>query len=463
MKNFNKLIIAALGTLMFGACHKAEIAKLSQPVIQVGSIIKSDTLVGTVKGTLLSGKTYYFASDITVNDGDTLLMQPGSKLIALGDGTTYETSPEIFMHGTFISLGTQDNQNYITVSNAATLHTQATQQNYTNVFQGWWGGMVCTPAAATTANPTPKGGDVIIKWTHLEFAGGPAGPDNDPAIYAEGDPRWTIYFGNITKNFILEDSWIFGSKDDGMRLAGGHISVMRNTYELCGQATGEALNIKSGSVGDLGYNLMIGAATNGFKISDAGSTGTQCNMNVYNNTIVNCGFRQTSTSHGGSIDFEKNARGNAYNNLIINCAVGLRVLTSSDIANVVYNNQFFYGSTAKIVAQFNATDGKESFESGDIYSATPQQNNPLFYGYDVNGFDYTTYPGPTTANNQAPFTVMLGTSSFRLQAASPGLGKGNTAVQAYGTVTATGNYGTTITQPGKDIGAYQNDGTGNQH
>src|ERR1700749_3930288 len=149
MKRYFNILIMAAAVMITTACHKAEIAVISQPVVQAGNIIKSDTLTGNVKGTLLSGKTYYFASNITVNGGDTLLMQPGSKLIALGDGTTYQTAPEIFVHGTFISLGTQNNQNYITVSNAAALHTQATQQNYTNVFQGWWGGMVCTPAAAT--------------------------------------------------------------------------------------------------------------------------------------------------------------------------------------------------------------------------------------------------------------------------------------------------------------------------
>jgi hypothetical protein len=467
-KYFNIIIAAALVTL--SACHKAENARISQPVVQAGNIITSDTLSGNIKGTLLSGKTYYFASNITVNGGDTLLMQPGSKLIALGDGLTYQTAPEIFVHGTFISLGTQDQQNYITVSNAATLHSQAAQQNYTGVFQGWWGGIFCTPGTVTAEDPTPAGGDFIIKWTHLEFAGGPAGPDDVPsAVYAEGDPRWTIYFGNITKNFIMEDSWIFGSRDDGMRVAGGHIDIMRNTYELCGVAAGEACNIKSGSVGDVAYNMIIGAATNAFKISDAGSTGIQCNINCYNNTLVNCGFRQNSTSgHGGSIDFEKAAKGNAYNNMIINCAIGLRVLSSADTANVLYNNQIYYGYSQTIVNQFDALDGKDNgkqiFHSADIYSAVPQQNNPVFYGFDVNAYDYNKFPAPATANDQTPAIVMVGTSSFRLQATSPAVGKAKTDFASYNTVTAIGgNYGATITLPGKDMGAYQSDGTGNQH
>jgi hypothetical protein len=465
MKKYFNILTVATAVFFATACHKAEIAKISQPVTQVGAIITSDTLKGTVKGTMLSGKTYYFSSNITVNGGDTLLMQPGTKLIALGDGTTYQTAPEIFVHGTFISLGTQAQPNYITVANAATLHQQANSQNYTNVFQGWWGGIFCEPGPVTAEDPNPTGGDLIIKWTHLEFAGGPSGPADDIGVYTpQGSPRWTIYFGNITKNIVLQDSWIFGSRDDAMRVAGGHVDISRNTYELCGVAAGEACNIKSGSVGDVDYNMVIGAATNAFKISDAGTTGTQCNINCYNNTMVNCGYRQNSTSgHGGSIDFEKSAKGNAYNNMIVNCAIGLRVLSSADTKNIKYNNQMYYGYNQAIVNQFNASDGVSTFQTGDIYSTTPQANNPLFYNFDVNAYNYTTFPAPVTANNQTPAIVMVGTSSFRIMSASPAYSKAGTGLTAYNTGTSTGNYAPNVTLPGKDIGAYQYDGTGNQH
>jgi hypothetical protein len=465
MKNYFNIITAALGLMLVSACHKAENAKISAIVVNSGNTITSDTLSGSVKGTLLSGRTYYFASNITVNGGDTLLMQAGSKLIALGDGMTWQTAPEIFVHGTFISLGTQANPNYITVSNAASLKAQAAQQNYTNVFQGWWGGIFAEPGPVTAADPTPKGGDMIIKWTHLEFAGGPSGPDDDQVVYTpQGSPRWTIYFANISKNFVLEDSWIYGSRDDGMRVAGGHVDISRNTYELCGVAAGEACNLKSGSVGDIDYNMVIGAATNAFKISDAGSTGTQCNINCYNNTIVNCGWRQSSTSgHGGSIDFEKSAKGNAYNNMIVNCAVGLRILSSADYKNIVFNNQLFYGYNAAIVGTFYATDGKETFAANDIYSSTPQNNNPQFYGYDVNAYNYTSFPAPVTANNQTPLIVMVGNSSFHIPNTSPAYGKGTTAFSSYNTGTSTGAYAPNVTAPGSDIGAYQVNGNGNQH
>lgn len=461
MKNI-LLTLAGLG-LMLSACHKEEVVKISPPLIETANGITTDTLKGTVKGTLLAGKTYYFKSDITVNDGDTLLLQSGVHLIAIGDGLTAATSPEIFMHGTFISLGTQANPNYITVQNAADLHAQAANQDYSKALLGWWGGITCTPSAATAKNPSPKGGDAIIKWTHIEFAGAPAGPADDQSFYTSGSPRYNMYFANITKNLIIEDSWFFGSKDDNVRTAGGKISIMRNTFELCGGVGGEFFNMKSGTVGDLAYNMCIGSATNSLKASDSGASGTQCNVTMYNNTMVNGGFRQTKTGRGGSIDYEQAAKGQIFNNLIVNCRFGVRITTDADVKNITYNNQAYYGYSPALVGQFYSTDGTGVKQSADVLSTTPQANNPAFYGYDVNQYNFTANPGPITAKLQPYNVIAISNGNFKLLAASPVLGKGKADITPLGAVKTTGIYGTTITPPGKDIGAYQNDGTGNQH
>jgi len=462
MKKIFKNLILMFGLgLMLSACHQTEIVDVSKAFVQTANAITSDTLKGTIKGTLLSGRTYYFKTDITVNDGDTLLLQNDVHLIAIGDGLTAATSPEIFMHGTFISLGTKDKPNFITTKNAADLHTQANAQNYTNVFFGWWGGITCTPSSTTT-----KGGDVIVKWTHLEFGGGPAGANDDAAIYPSG-PRFLMYFGNKTKNLIIEDSWFFGAKDDNIQVGGGHISLMRNTFELCGNVGGEFFNIKTGTLGDIAYNVFIGSATNSMKISDSGTSGIQCTATVYNNTIIDGGFRQTKPLRGGSIDFEKGAKGVCYNNIIVNCRFGLRITADADFNNVIYGNNFYYGSTQTIVDQFYAADGSTvvlaNKASSDVRSTTPQQNNPMFYNFDVNLFNFAANPGPIAASVQTPASVTVGGSSFRLLPASPAIGKGKTDFNPMNTTTATGIYAATITLPGRDIGAYQADGSGNQH
>ncbi|MBO9204157.1 MULTISPECIES: right-handed parallel beta-helix repeat-containing protein [Niastella] len=443
--NIKHLIIPTIA-LALAACHKEEMVDISPAKLSAGQAITSDTLTGSVKGVLQSGRTYYFRTDITVNAGDTLLMMEGSKLIALGDGKTTATSPQITCNGTFISLGTPNNHNFITVPDA--------QRNTNSVGKGLWGGIQCGD----------KSGDLIIKWTHLEFAGGPAGPAADPGVYAAGDPRYTVVYTNINGNCIFEDNWIYGSTDDGMRVLHGHVSIMRNTYEANGKAGGEAVNIKNGTLGDIAYNLAIGAATNGFKVSNSGDGPVQTNVNVYNNTMINCGFRQVKSGRGGSINFEKGAQGKIFNNMIINCRFGLRVTSDADGAHITYNNQFYYANDQRMINQFNASDGVAKTMSGDIRSTTPGTNNPQFAQYDVNQFDYTklTFPMDITA---MPFTIITaGSYNFGLLPGSPALKKANADLfQPMKSVPQSGTYGATTLAPGVDMGAYQSDGSGNLH
>ena len=61
------------------SCKKAEETKdLWKAVITPASpISESAPLSGTLKGTMLAGKTYTVVGDIFVNSGDTLIIEPG--------------------------------------------------------------------------------------------------------------------------------------------------------------------------------------------------------------------------------------------------------------------------------------------------------------------------------------------------------------------------------------------------
>ncbi len=431
--------------LILTSCHKEETVDVSTAKITSGQAITSDTLTGSIKGTLISGKTYYFITDLTVNAGDTLLMQAGSKLISLGDGSSTEASPQISVNGTFISLGTEDNQNFITLPDD--------KRKNENINKGFWGGIQCSATS----------GDLVIKWTHLEFAGGPAGPAADPAVYTAGDPRYTIAFTNQDANCIVEDSWIFGSTDDGMRVLRGKISIMRNTFEACGKAGGESVNLKGGTVGDVAYNLSIGAATNSFKASNSGGSDVQTNVNVYNNTMINGGMRQVKSGRGGSINYEKGAQGMIYNNIIVNCRFGLRLTDDADTAHIAYNNQFYYGNTDYFISQFNASDGVEKSQSNDIRSTTAKTNNAMFATYDVDMFDYGTVTPPLDISSM-PFSIITATDyNFSLLPGSPALKASFTGFLPLLAVPQGGLYGATTDAPGVDLGAYQSNGSGNQH
>lgn len=446
MKKQN-IILTALMVVLAAACHKTEDRFVSPPVQLESHPITSDTVSGAIKGTMLSGHTYYFRSDLTINAGDTLYMQAGSKLIAIGDGKTTETSPQITCLGTFISIGTSDKQNFITIPDSI--------RNTSSIGKGYWGGIQCGSSS----------GDIIIKWTHLEFAGGPAGPNADKNVFATNDPRNSLSYTNIDGNIIIEDSWIFGTTDDGMRLLHGHVSVMRNTFEACGTTGGEALNLKNGCVGDVAYNVIIGAATNGFKVSNSGGGPVQNKTYLYNNTILNSGFRQLKSGRGGSIDYEKGAQGKIYNNVVVNCRFGFRLTPDADTVNTTYNNQYYYANAQSLINQFYAVDGvgRPAKADADIMSAGPKDKNPRFVKYDVDMFDFSTITPPVSLTSM-PLTIITDAGyDFTLLSSSPGYHKGNTAFKALRTVPQGGDFGATTQDPNVDMGAFPTDGTGNRH
>jgi len=256
---------------------------------------------------------------------------------------------------------------------------------------------------------------------------------------------------------------------------------MRNTFEKCGYTGGEAMNAKAGTIGDFAYNLIIGMATNGPKLSNVnvavGAPGS--NVRMYNNTIVNCGYRRSSAGRGGSINFEEGAGGMAYNNLIINCKFGLRIVNNpiADTANIRYGYNWYYADSISVANQFipslsvstaisqpQETDVPKpstylpvGWTVGAVYTATASvlgANNPQF----ING------PVPMPAGYKLADIAVVGNYNFALKPSSPCINAGYTGFSPRADVPVNIKFGATeITPPGKDIGAYQSNGRGNQH
>jgi hypothetical protein len=442
------------------SCKDNGTSTISTPVFQVGQAITNDTLSGAVKGTMLANHTYYFMNDITVNRGDTLYMQSGAQLLSLWGPTTTnpQYSPMITVRGSLISLGSQSAQNYIGPIPA--------NRDPSLRFAGLWGGIQGDTGSA----------DIILKWTHLEYGGGTPGPSADQTLYTPGgDPRYMMEFRSPNANLIVEDSWLYGSTDDCVRLNGGNINIVRNTFESNGMVGGESFNIKNSTFGNVAYNLFIGSCTNGCKIANTKGTGAEVHVDCYNNTFVNTGWRQAKPGDAGSTDIEKGGSGEEYNNLYVNTYMGFHIPTGAsdvaDTANCAYDYQFFYGQAQDIVNLFypSGTNGCEHHGAHDIADTTaPMKNNPMFVNYDVNQFDFNTLAlqHPTDTANM-PVTMMKqeGLYDFHLQSSSPCIGKGTTTafVPMTSVTRIGGTFGTTILPPGADMGAYQSNGSGNQH
>ena len=462
-KIFSYVMIMATLMVLLNACKKvADSKELSKAVVQIAAPISdSGCLSGAIKGTMLAGKTYHVCGDIIINKGDTLVIQEGVKVLFGG-------SYGLGVKGSLICLGTKEKPNWFTYDSATLVKTDNIGADPTKdpALKGLWTGILGDTSCYL----------MILKWTHVEFGGGKA----TKTLSAIAKP-YPIYFANPYGTFVLEDSWLYGSVDDPIRTVGGKVAILRNTFEKCGLTGGEALNAKAGTIGDFAYNVCIGIATNGPKLSNSGAiVGVPgSNLHIYNNTIVNCGYRRAAAGRGGSINFEQDAAGLAYNNIIVNCKFGVRIVANpiADTANIRYGYNLNYGDSASVVNQFipstsisTAITAPQStnfpndysflpvgWKLGDTYTAPTSiigANNPLF----ING------PVPLPAGAKLQDIAVVGSYNFRLQPISPCAGVGFTGFSPRGDVAVDPKYGVTeLTRPGKDLGAYQLDGTGNQH
>ncbi|MFD2934676.1 hypothetical protein [Spirosoma flavum] len=469
----NRLGLAAVAVGLIAGltgCSKSEDVQVSAPFFKAGVAISTKTpLSGVVKGTLLADSTYRVTGDVFINEGDTLVVQPGAKVHFDGKGVW-----SFIVKGSLLSLGTQEKPIYFTVPTATKTDVLGADVTKDPAYAGLWGGILGETMFK----------NIIIKWTHLEFGGGTV-VTSPVSFIANGGKAYVVSSANSDGIVVVEDSWIYGSVDDPMRPFGGRYNVMRNTFEKCGFTGGEAWNVKGGTVGNFAYNVVIGAATNGPKASNNGQKPGQPQTNVlfYNNTLVANGYRRSADGRGGSINFEEGSKGGYYNNLMVDSKYGPRIvgatqsysgnaLVVADTANIKYGYNYNYVDSLKMANQIypvlfttkpQTTDipAPSSFlpagyKPGQAYdgSAVVQKNNPQF----------VNFPLPYVATKKIADASFVGTWNFRLQSTSPAIGKGTTSFSPLTVVPVSPNFGSTeITPPSTDMGAYPSNGKGNLH
>lgn len=496
MVSIKNLLLGAVAFMTIGisSCTKDSV-KVSAPYFQAGQPISDATTGGSLKGTMLAGKTYRITEDIIVNKGDTLVIQPGAKIF-FGATPAGGNAVSVIVKGTLLSLGTEANPVYFTVENQTKNDMPGADPTSDPAYKGLWGGIL----GDTTCNL------MVIKWTHIEFGCGTLVTSPVFGIKS-GSPAYMISFVNSNGVFVLEDSWVYGGVDDPIRIQGGKINVMRNTFEKGGFVSGESLNVKHGTVGNYAYNVTIGSATNGPKASNKGTyAGDQTNLYMYNNTIVNSGYRRNQDGRGGSLNFEEYAKGVSFNNIVVNCKYGLRILTSpkgsssqysnnplppADFHNIKYGNNLYYVDAVAMANQIYPVESGTAVPTGDkadipsftalgitiSSSITLNENDPSqdavapVVAYDGTAAVKAAGTNPMFKNftlplvSGSPADIAYATGfDFRLQSGSPAIGKGYIGFSPLQVVPVSANFGASeITPPNKDLGAYPMDGSGNKH
>lgn len=186
----------------------------------------------------------------------------------------------------------------------------------------------------------------------------------------------------------MANSFFHDNYNDQTYFTGGNGVIINNIFADSGNAAdgGEAINVKSGCKLDIANNLIYNACTNAFKLSNAGNSEVipLTKLNVYNNTMVNCGWRRSKNPKGGSIWLEKAIAPTFVNNLVYDCRFGMRqpAKDGADLKNSRVAPNYYFASTDQGVKQMaKGADKMDIWNANDIKSGTAGQFDPLFKNF----------------------------------------------------------------------------------
>ena len=245
-----------------------------------------------------------------------------------------------------------------------------------------WGGIICGYNSE----------EVVLNHVEVAYAG--ATPTESSVSFQNKLFKTTIdggvpafHFCNVNGKFVMANSFFHDNYNDQTYFTGGNGVIINNIFADSGNAAdgGEAINVKAGCKLDVANNIIYNACTNAFKLSNAGNSETipLTEMTVYNNTIVDCGWRRAKNKKGGSVWVEKAAKPIFVNNLIYDSRYGLKQpkQDGADMEHSRLTPNYYFASTDKGVEQMAKGASLSIWYDTDIKSSVAGQLNPLFKNF----------------------------------------------------------------------------------
>ncbi|HHT23096.1 MAG TPA: right-handed parallel beta-helix repeat-containing protein [Bacteroidales bacterium] len=388
MKTLKNLMIVAiiLTATVFTACEGKDEPKKGGKEYPAGSIVWS-------KDTVVILKDHY-----VVPKGKSLYIEEGVQIIA----SDTLVRPEFIVLGNLYAYGTAEKPIRFTVDEK--------YRNEAKRFGRYWGGII--------AGYDSK--EVLLDHVIIEYGGAQTTEQSKSFQYqlfktetGEGVPGF--HFCNTEGSFVVQNCVFRNNAEDHIYITGGKSIIQNNKFIVNGFDGGEAVNYKSDCIADIAYNLVYDANTNAFKFSNKGLMKTQLHAVVYNNTIVNTGWRRPKIK-GGSTWLEVGAFIEFYNNLTFDCRHGVKRDTKEpeDEKSVITPN-FYFASTQQGIDGMTPDEKKgQLMGANDIFSATPGDKNPNFTNFTIQknvdvlaGVNKTT-DIPQTFNNGWDFSLKSG-------------------------------------------------------
>ncbi len=132
-------------------------------------------------------------------------------------------------------------------------------------------------------------------------------------------------------------------------------------------------------------------------------------MNIFNNTIINGGWRKVGEFTNGIL-IDKNTVANIYNNLLVGCRNGINITDKADYINCKEGNNLVYAIDDSLAV--NEFSGQIKASVSDITAAGITACHSVFTSWDQN----VDISDPVFSDTNVP----------SLSAASPAKNKGTT-------------------------------------
>lgn len=403
------------------------------------------TVSGAVEGTWKKYSIINVNGQINIPANKSLTIEEGVEIIINSAGQdANNTKIEFIVNGNLYCYGTADAPVLFSVS--------AAERTTANTFKRLWGGIIgsqtCTEMVFDHAVIEYTG--AVTTLTSPSVTGGLFKP-------AGGEGMVAFNTNNPSGKYVITNSTFRSTGEDAIYVQGGNCIFTNNTFYAVGEAGGEAINVKAGCKVDAAYNLMYSPNTNGFKLSNSGADGGsryQAQINAYNNTIINSGWRRDPNKpKGGSVWGEAGCLIYVYNNLIVNSMFGAKApqfgidgAVGPDLNSKIDYNYYASGTQQSSVSQHIANQTVTAFDgfkpgvtdvvygTHDVRGTVTGDKNPKFVNFAFTSNPLLSYTFDSSWN-------------FHLQAGSPALTGANTAFTPYYSSTGIAINGKTYKSP----------------
>ena len=326
-------------------------------------VLKTDVAEYPV-GSLVWSKDTTLSESVEIPVGTSLYIEPGVTVTCKSE---VQVPVEIVVLGNLYCMGTAEKP---------VTFTSDTKK------PADWGGIICGYNSE----------EVVLN--HVEVAYACATPTESSASFQNHLFKTTIdggvpafHFCNVNGKFVMANCFFHDNYNDQTYFTGGNGVIINNIFADSGNAAdgGEAINVKAGCKLDVANNIIYNACTNAFKLSNAGNSETipLTEMTVYNNTVVDCGWRRAKNKKGGSVWVEKAAKPIFVNNLIYDSRYGLKQpkQDGADMEHSRLTPNSYFASTETGVEQMAKNANLGIWYDTDIKSSVAGQLNPLFKNF----------------------------------------------------------------------------------